>query len=60
MIHYEPAYEVWGCYSNEYGECDNPTHLEDCSSYDEAVKAAAEYCKTRNFCAFIRNKDAGQ
>lgn len=53
----ELTHEVWGGYSNEYGECDNPQHLEDCFSYSEAVKAAEEYGKNKDMFAFVKRKN---
>ena len=56
MKHY-PKYEVWGGYSNEYGECDEPKHLEDCFTQQEANKAAEEWAKNKDMYAFVRSKD---
>ena len=52
-----PKYEVWGGYINDFGESDEPKHLEDCFSFSEAQQAAMEYTTNPNMFAFVRTKD---
>ena len=52
-----PTHEVWGGYANDFGECDDPQHLEDCFSLEEAKEAAKEYASKGDYYAFVRNKD---
>lgn len=53
----EPTHEVWGGYTNSYGDCDDPRHLEDCFSLAEAEKAATEWAIGKDRYAYVRVKD---
>jgi len=52
-----PTHEVWGGYTNSYGDCDDPRHLEDCFSQHEAELAALEWAMGKDRYAFVRAKD---